>query len=315
MKQYHIPPDTESSSPVAGRSSLDLNAGQDQTQKQSQEEKKNERVKGRSTLDLPHTRGTAIFYPDGDAQITGAHYFPNGEGKKEKETEFEKQRRAAGRASARVHEMAKYWNLDHLWTITKRGGLESYEAAVKVVGKFKRLALREYPQFQAVFVPELHTGGGANDGTWHVHFAVHGFYDVKVLREVTYKIFGFDEDGKPRGQIDVSRAHVKGGSHKAVASYISAYISKNVFSESREKHQRYYFITRSCLIPSLRRGNKQNQSFGKGPVGRDYKGRMDEREARLIGWIFYKTGRLARVVWKSDDGLNFRIATFGGTKP
>lgn len=263
------------------------------------------------SFDRPHTRATLILYPDGDAQITGAHFFPATAKTTTPETEEDKQKRAAGRASAQVHAMAKFHNLDHLWTITKRCGIATYEEAAQITARFKRLVAKEFSNFKAVFVPELHTGGGVNDGTWHIHFAVHGFFDVRDLRPLVYRIGGFDEEQKPRLQINVSAAHVGAGSHEAVASYISGYISKNIFSSTRRKHQRYYFLTRNCALPNLKRPQNRSLKFGVRSLGRDYRGRPWERESRLLGEIFLKTGRIARIVWKSPDGLNFRMATFG----
>jgi|SRR5687767_8724286 len=267
--------------------------------------------RSRSSLDRPHTRATLILYPDGDAQITGSHYFPTVGKRKEPETEEEKRRRAAGRASAKVHAMAKFHGLDRLWTITARGGIKTFAEAVSVIARFKRQLLKKYPDCKAVFVPELHTGGGLNDGTWHVHFAVCGFLDVNLLRPMVYRIFGFNAEGQPNGQINVSTKQSQLDSPASVASYICAYITKNVFAAHREKNQRYYFITRATALPNLRRPENQAQSFGVLTVGRDYRGRIAERESRLRGLIFVKTGRFARTVWKSEDGLNFRMATFG----
>lgn len=265
----------------------------------------------RSSLDRPHTRATIVLYPDGDAQITGAHFFPAAGKSKEPETEEEKQRRAAGRASAKVHAMAKFHSLDHLWTITKRGGIQSYSEALSVIARFKRAVLKLYPDLKAVFVPELHTGGGVNDGTWHIHFSVRGFLDVNQLRPIVYRIFGKDADGKPNGQINVSDQQARLKSAEQIASYICAYITKNIRSESRAKHQRYYFITRNTALPNLRRPENKEQKFGILSLGRDYRGRIAEREARLRGLIFVRTGRFARTVWRSQDGLNFRMSTFG----
>jgi hypothetical protein len=283
--------------------SLNLNTGQLSTERLP--------ANTLSSLDRPHTRATLILYPDGDAQITGAHFYPATGKPNTPTTPEEKQKRAAGRAAGQVHAMAKFHALDHLWTITKRGGISTFEEATKITAKFKRLASKEFPGFIALFVPELHTGGGVNDGSWHIHFAVHGFYEVKVMRSLVYRVLGFDDDQKPRGQINVSSAHVGAGSHASVASYITAYISKNIFNGTRKKNQRYYLLTRSCALPNLKRPHNRALKFGIQTLGRDYRGRTESREARLLGEIFLKTGRFARIVWKSPDGLNFRMATFG----
>lgn len=291
------------SSPASEPASLNLYAGQLCTGPR--------RASGLSTLDRPHTRATLTLYPDGDAQITGAHYFPTKAKQAEPETPEEKQKRAAGRAKGKIHSICKFNNFDHLWTCGRRGGFETYQDTVRFIRRFKRLSGSTFVNFKAIFIPELHLGGGLNHGRYHVHFAVRGFYDVRDFREIVNKILGYDAEGKPQGSINVSSSRVQNGSHESVASYISGYVSKDIFEGKRQKHQRYYLITRNCILPNLQRPENKNIKFGIKPLGRDYKGRTEERESRLLGEIFLRTGRIARIVWKSDDGLNFRIATFG----
>ena len=92
-----------------------------------------------------------------------------------------------------------------------------------------------------VGVPELHRGGGVNDGGFHFHFAVHGFLDVAVLRAAWWQVVG-----EAQGNVQVeSRCQLK---TDAVARYLTKYISKSL-GDGRDKGQHRYRRSQNLKVP------------------------------------------------------------------
>ncbi|MDP2705576.1 MAG: hypothetical protein Q8O71_04270, partial [bacterium] len=167
---------------------------------------------------IASTHVSIVSYPDGDMEISGCHR-PQRGGQGRVSTEEEKEKIEAARARREIRRMVKYYGLDHMWTGNYRGKHSDRGLVLKDLYKFERLVRKIYPQFRLVLVLEIHHGGGENDGGYHFHFAVHGFYDVKVLRDAWWKVVGIAQ-----GNVDVqSRCAV---TQRSVTSYLIKYIVK-----------------------------------------------------------------------------------------
>lgn len=260
-------------------------------------------------IDRPHTAATLVHYPDGTAEITGCHmgFSPNPR-PKNPASEFEKRERAQRRARRRLKLLTRFNSCRYLWTLTVRGGLADYRAALICWEKFVRRVRKFYPSFGAVGVPERHRGGGVNDGTFHIHFAVNDFFDVNVLREVWYSVVGFTADGKPMGQVDVQAPPRGKFSPSHVANYLMKYISKEIDLGVTGKWEHYYWITKNFIPPNLNLNRNRHLKFGYRSLV-EYRGKVKDREARLLGLLFFLTGKNVCVAWRSEDGRDFRLTT------
>jgi len=195
---------------------------------------------------------------------------------------------ASDRARRELLTVCKFFQLDHMWTATYRGPQFSRSRLFNDLHKFERLVRGTYPDFAMVGVPELHKGGGVNDGGFHFHFAVHGFLDVAVLRAAWWNVVG-----EAQGNVQVeSRCQFKTG---AVARYLSKYISKSL-GEGRDKGQHRYRRSQNLKVPV-----KKIIFHGS---------RGCEREKSLKSWIVVASGRAIAFEWHSEDGLQFMYRTF-----
>ena len=125
---------------------------------------------------------------------------------------------------------------DRMFTFTARGGLADRDAAWAVWKRFERLMRRRFRgRWRCVAVPELHKGGGPNDGTYHLHVAVQGFWDVTIMRRYWHMALG--AAGEQRGvdspgSVDIAYRRVPGAGGRLswapdqVARYLGKYLSK-----------------------------------------------------------------------------------------
>lgn len=131
------------------------------------------------------------------------------------------------RARARVRHLCRCLGADHLWTFGKRGKFESLDAAWVAWKEFCRLMGVRFKSsdrgWEYVVVPELHADGV----TWHLHAAVHGFWDVRVIRLLWHRALGAPgqlSGADSPGNVDVKL--FRGRSAAATGAYISKYVGK-----------------------------------------------------------------------------------------
>jgi len=243
--------------------------------------------------------------------MTGCHTFGGRSGhQKQVSTPEEKLLRVVRRARKKIRCLTRFNACRYLWTLTRRGGMPSYDEALRFWKKFCRIVKRSYPDFGAVAVPEVHKGGLANDGTYHIHFAVREFYEVKVLRAAWYRCVGFTPEGKTMGQVDAKAPPRGVFDPYHISNYLMKYISKEIVVAvgDRSRFEHYYWVTKSFCPPDLNRKENREKKFGYRSVC-DYGGGIRDRESRLLGLLFFLTGKKVRVKWRSEDGRDFRFAT------
>jgi hypothetical protein len=235
------------------------------------------------------TYATVINFPDTDMEVSGAHRLSACGQRRALATEAEKNKIAGDRARREMRRTAKWFVLDHMWTVTYRGPQRDREKAQRDIHRWERIVRQTYPQFQSVGVFEIHTGGGVNDGGYHYHCGVHGFYDVEVLRAAWWKVVG-----QAQGNVQVESRCSQ--SPASVSAYLVKYISKGDEMTGRKKKQHRY-----------RRSQGMKLTRYKLKLGA---GRALEREQQIKEWIKAVTGKDVVYEWHSDDGLQFMFRTF-----
>jgi hypothetical protein len=134
--------------------------------------------------------------------------------------------RSVARARKNMRHKLLLMRADRIFTFTKRGGFERAELW-GVWERFLRQVRRSWPEFQAVAVPELHTGGGENSGRYHLHVALNQFYNVSVMRLYWHRALGAAgilRGGESPGNVQASRHHAS--SVVRLARYLAKYLSK-----------------------------------------------------------------------------------------
>lgn len=131
---------------------------------------------------------------------------------------------------------------DRMLTLTARNGFKTRADALSAWDSFRRRCVKIWPKFTAVMVPELHTGGGPNFGTYHIHVALNAFYSANILRHCWHKSLGAPglmRGSEAPGNIDI-RTGPKGGvfRREALARYLSKYLSKG--EEQQEINSKRY---------------------------------------------------------------------------
>lgn len=134
--------------------------------------------------------------------------------------------RSVQRARRNLRYSLMMMRADRIFTFTKRGGFERGELWA-TWERFVRQVRKVWPQFQAVAVPELHAGGGENDGTYHLHVALNRFYSVQVMRFMWHRALGApgilrgaDSPGNVQASARPAASVVK------LARYLAKYLSK-----------------------------------------------------------------------------------------
>ena len=123
---------------------------------------------------------------------------------------------------------------------TKRGGLKRAADALHVVERFRRLLAVYYPGVMAAAIPELHHGGGVNDGTYHVHFMLVFQYGQRPVYAVFHRLWyralggsGKEKGADAPGNFDFAKTHARDGKRYTAcqgARYMSKYLTKDLFS-------------------------------------------------------------------------------------
>jgi hypothetical protein len=293
---------TESTRDAPG-GSLDSYTGQVETKKPVTLSREYE-----AFLNRPHTAAVLTLYPDRSAEITGCHMLPASGRPTIPSTEEEKRNRVIRRARRKVRMLTRFNQCRYLWTLGRRGGFSTYRDTLSAWKKFARRLKKHYPEFGAVAIPELHRGGGVNDGTFHIHFATDQFIEVAVARSVWHSVVGFNAEGSPMGNVDAQAPPSGKFTASHIANYLMKYVIKQFGDDVLTKFQHRYWVTKNFCPPDLNRPENRKLKFGIRSLV-DYRGASSAREARLMGLIFFLTGKKSRVVWRSEEGRDFRIET------
>lgn len=121
---------------------------------------------------------------------------------------------------------------DHMLTFTKRGKFETLDDAWSAWKKFDRLAKRRFrARWAFVAIPERH-----KDGTFHIHVAVRGFFDVVTLRVLWFRALGGkgnERGSETPGNVDAKSFVRVHGRAKAIARYMAKYLCKGFSAVDR----------------------------------------------------------------------------------
>ncbi|VVE88031.1 rolling circle replication-associated protein [Pandoraea bronchicola] len=135
---------------------------------------------------------------------------------------------AAKRAKRRVRLRCKAMHADRMITLTYRENMQDKERLKRDYDKLRR-RLAKLLDFQYVAVPERQ-----KRGAWHLHIAVKGRQNYRVLRAIWISIVGNDN-----GYVRVSNPFRQKGQHHKLAAYLSKYITKD-FAEHTMNEKRYW---------------------------------------------------------------------------
>ncbi len=112
---------------------------------------------------------------------------------------------------------------DRIFTLTKRGRIQSKGEAWALWRKFKRIAVMRFKGFEAIVVIEPHTVDG-----FHIHFVVNRFWDVSVMRFWWHRVLTGERlktvlrgEDSP-GNIEAGNPH-RG---EKIAKYLGKYVGK-----------------------------------------------------------------------------------------
>jgi hypothetical protein len=138
---------------------------------------------------------------------------------------------------------------NRIFTLTKRGRIESIPEAWKLWGKFERLASMRFKGFQTIVVIEPHERDG-----FHIHFVANRFFDVSSMRLWWHRILTGERlrtikrGEESPGNVDVDRPH----SGEKIAKYLGKYLGKS-FREITGRLKRYACskgIRKATIVPS-----------------------------------------------------------------
>jgi len=143
---------------------------------------------------------------------------------------------AAKRARREVRLRCKAIGADRMITCTYRENMCDKERLKRDFDGLRR-ALRAIGGFEYVAVAERQ-----KRGAWHLHIAVRGRQNYRVLRSVWQRIVGVGN-----GQINVRNPFREKGLRHKLAGYLAKYITKD-FAEHKLNEKRYW-TSRGVLVP------------------------------------------------------------------
>ncbi|WP_144153282.1 hypothetical protein [Paraburkholderia sp. BCC1885] len=143
---------------------------------------------------------------------------------------------AAKRAKQQVRLRCKAIGADRMITLTYR---ENMQDKVRLKRDFDSLRRRlgALGGFQYVAVAERQ-----QRGAWHLHVAVSGRQNYRILRSIWQGIVGFDN-----GNVHVRNPFKEKGLRHKLAGYLAKYITKG-FSEHAMNEKRYW-TSRGVVVP------------------------------------------------------------------
>jgi hypothetical protein len=170
---------------------------------------------------------------------------------------------ARRRAKKVLREHVWMLRADRILTLTKRGKFTTTDDAWLAWKAFCRLARKFWGErWQFVVVPELHQEGG-----YHLHVALKGFFDVGMLRRIWSKALGgtgHESGADTRGNIDITGAVASPRSRSRIASYLAKYLGKDVGAVLRGR--RALAASRGIPAPRIVRWD-QALDLGRSQVG------------------------------------------------
>jgi hypothetical protein len=145
--------------------------------------------------------------------------------------------RAVARAKTTMRRSVMAAILDHLLTLTYRENMQDRKRAWQDFAKFMRFVKKSLGKksYHFVAVQELQQRGAV-----HIHVAVAGFQDVKLLRSIWHQVIG----GPEAGNIDVQFFK---GQRSRLAKYLAKYLAKDMTQTQRGLHR--YKRSRGILVP------------------------------------------------------------------
>jgi hypothetical protein len=124
---------------------------------------------------------------------------------------------------------------DRIFTLTKRGRIQSKGEAWALWRKFLRIATMRFKGFQTIVVIEPHTEDG-----FHIHFVANRFWDVSIMRFWWHRVLTGERlrsvlrgEDSP-GNVEAGRPH-RG---EKIAKYLGKYVGK-AFQEIVGRAKRY----------------------------------------------------------------------------
>ncbi|MCY0388453.1 hypothetical protein OVY01_14735 [Robbsia sp. Bb-Pol-6] len=135
---------------------------------------------------------------------------------------------AARRAKQQVRLRCKAIGADRMITLTYRENMQD-KATLKRHFDALRRRLGKLQLFHYVAVAERQ-----KRGAWHLHIAVKGRENYRVLRAIWHSIVGQDN-----GNVDVRNPYREKGLRHKLAAYLSKYITKD-FGEHQLNEKRYW---------------------------------------------------------------------------
>ncbi|VBI72161.1 rolling circle replication-associated protein [Burkholderia pseudomallei] len=145
---------------------------------------------------------------------------------------------AAKRAKQQVRLRCKAIGADRMITLTYRENMQD-KARLKRDFDALRRRLAKLSTFQYVATPERQ-----KRGAWHLHVAVKGRQNYRVLRSIWQSIVGVGN-----GQINVRNPFKEKGLRHKLAAYLAKYITKD-FAEHALNEKRYW-TSRGVVVPDV----------------------------------------------------------------
>lgn len=167
----------------------------------------------------------------------------------------ENEKRATRRAKTQVRRLTLAGGLTHLLTLTTRRLIRNPEIMWALWERYTRLVREALPQWPFVAVQELQKRGAL-----HVHAAVAGYQDVRLLRRLWLKVL--DEYGMGDGAVNVRPP--RGRSRVKVAQYLTKYISKAMDDGLRDFGGHRYRVSQGIKCEPIR--HTQSSWRGLRPV-------------------------------------------------
>jgi hypothetical protein len=194
-----------------------------------------------------YTQIFAIDDPDRDFSRSGSRATSDKvnvstSGKKKGERTVPDEFEVAERRKKAVHRSRKglMWAVrglrgDRIFTLTKRGRIQSKGEAWSLWKRFRRIASMRFEGFQTIVVIEPHTEDG-----FHIHFVANRFWDVSIMRFWWHRVLTGERlksvlrgEDSP-GNVEAGRPH-RG---EKIAKYLGKYVGKS-FREIAGRAKRY----------------------------------------------------------------------------
>jgi hypothetical protein len=187
-----------------------------------------------------------------------------------------------------------------LWTLTKRGRIESREEAWRRWGEMERICSRRFPGLKFVVVIEPH----AIDG-YHIHFAASKFLMATTMRLLWHRILtgqklrGVLMGAESPGNVD---AKYQVRSTKRLCSYMAKYLGKTFDVELGKRFKRYA-ASKGIAEPARRREWLPTLLGGQQDLVLWMRARI-ESEGYVVGKMFETIVVGRRMLWMAGMSKN-----------